>query len=297
MAIINEDGTLQITSTGIEIEDEETGGTQWTPGGLVFNRPDGTRSGYVRAVVPGIAQDGDYVQLNFINEPVVILSPARAITYDPSVGGIQKLRLEAANASPEGFQVVAKLVRHDAQGNRIVFPRTQKYTWYSGSSTYCTDGGHTDQSQARAWSEHRLVTAGSSRIFTIGPGATGAIVRIREMLHAQAFQGVYHALNTITYRLRIREVGGTTWLQTLGPFTRSIDAKSSLFSSSFKWSHNLVSHAFGGLPPGEYEIQVEITNKTIRSGEGNNDQNSCTLIVEEIEEMSETEIPLPEPIT
>jgi len=59
----------------------------------------------------------------------------------------------------------------------------------------------------------------------------------------------------------------------------------------------LVSHAFGGLPPGEYEIQVEITNKTIRSGEGRNDQNSCTLIVEEIEEMSETEIPLPEPIT
>src|SRR5690606_7822476 len=126
MAIVSEDGTLQITSTGIEMEGQEAGGTQWTPGGLVFLRPDGTRSGYLRAVVPGIAEDGDYVPLNFTNEPVVILSPARAITYEPSVGGIQKLRLEAANVSPEGFQVVAKLVQHSVPSNRTVFPNTQK---------------------------------------------------------------------------------------------------------------------------------------------------------------------------
>src|SRR5690606_33005885 len=61
MVITNEEGTVQITSSGIEMEREEEGGTQWTPGGLVFRRPDGTRSGYLRAIVPGIAEDGDYV--------------------------------------------------------------------------------------------------------------------------------------------------------------------------------------------------------------------------------------------
>src|SRR5690606_1061017 len=118
-----------------------------------FHRPDGTRSGYVRAIVPGIAKDGDYVQLNFTNDPVIILTPASAITYYAPAGGTQKLRLEALNASPDGFEVAAKLVRHDGQGNRTVFPRTNKYYYRAGeASAYCTDGGHTSEERARAWS-------------------------------------------------------------------------------------------------------------------------------------------------
>src|SRR5690606_1681917 len=84
---------------------------------------------------------------------------------------------------------------------------------------------------------------------------------------------------------------------TRGPYTRSIDTKSSLLSGSFKWSHNLVSHVFGGLPPGEFEIEVTITNNTIREGVGNDSQQGCTLIVDAIEEMSGTDVQLPEPIT
>src|SRR5690606_34280422 len=52
MAIVNEDGRIAITSRGIEMNTPE-GGAKWTPGGIVFQRPDGTRSGYVRAIVPG----------------------------------------------------------------------------------------------------------------------------------------------------------------------------------------------------------------------------------------------------
>src|SRR5690606_38755711 len=111
----------------------------WSPGGIVCHRPDGTRSGYVRAIVPGIAKDGDYVQLNFTNDPVIVLTPARATTYYAPAGGSQRLRLEALNASPNGFEVSAELVRIDGQGNRTVFPRTNKYSyWGGGGSTYCT---------------------------------------------------------------------------------------------------------------------------------------------------------------
>src|SRR5690606_8851918 len=212
MAIVNEEGTVQITSSGIEMETEEEGGTQWTPGGLVFLRPDGTRSGYLRAIVPGIAEDGDYVPLNFSNEPVIVLSPARAIVHNPSVNALQKLRLEAVDVSPQGFRVVAKLVRHDGSGQRTVFPNTRKWRWRTGDgSYYCTDGGHVSEAYDRTWSEHRLRDVGDTKVFTTGPNATGVIVRIREMLHAHAHAGRYHAENRISYRLRIREVGSPTW--------------------------------------------------------------------------------------
>ena len=298
MAIINEDGTLQITSTGIEMEGQEAGGTQWTPGGLVFLRPDGTRSGYLRAVVPGVAQDGDYVPLNFTNEPVVILSPARAITYEPSVGGIQKLRLEAANASPEGFQVVARLVRHDAQGNRTVFPNIQKYRWGTwGSYQWCTVGGHAaSENSARSWSEHRLRDVGDKKLFTTASGTTGVVVRIREMLHAHAWAGNYTAINRITYRLRIRRLGSSSWLRTLGPFTRSITSQSPVLTTRLTFRHSQVTHIFQDLAPDTYEVEIEVTGKSL-SSQGANTADAMFLLVEEIEEISETEIQLPEPIT
>src|SRR5690606_32010150 len=235
MAIVSEDGRIAITSRGIEMDTTE-GGTKWTPGGIVFHRPDGTRSGYVRAIVPGVAKDGDYVQLNFINEPVIVLTPASAITYYEPAGGTQKLRLEALNASPDGFEVSAKLVRHDGQGSRTVFPKTSKYSYRpSGTSTYCTDNGHTREENARAWSPHRMRDVNETRIFTTSPGTTGVIIRIWEMMHVHAYAGNYTATNRITYRLRIREKGSGTWLQTLGPYTRSITATSSLFSTRLNW--------------------------------------------------------------
>src|SRR5690606_17751171 len=242
MAIVNEDGRIAITSRGIEMETPE-GGTNWTPGGIVFQRPDGTRSGYVRAIVPGVAKDGDYVQLNFTNDPVIVLTPASAITYYEPAGGTQKLRLEALNASPDGFEVAAKLVRRDGQGNRTVFPRTNKYYYRpSGTSTYCTDGGHTSEGNARAWSPHRMRDVNETRIFTTSDGTTGVIVRIREMSHAYTY--TTPVTNSITYRLRIREKGSGTWLQTLGPYTRSISARGTAIFPEFNWRHALHTHAF-----------------------------------------------------
>src|SRR5690606_74307 len=295
MAIVNEEGTVQITSSGIEMETEEEGGTQWTPGGLIFRRPDGTRSGYLRAIVPGIAEDGDYVPLNFTNEPVVILSPARAIVYDPSVNVLQKLRLEVVDVSPEGFRVVAKLVRHDGPGQRTIFPNTKKWPWYA--NRYCSESGHVAEEHARAWSEHRLRDVGDKKVFTTGPNATGVVVRIREMLHAHAYAGNITARNTITYRLRIRQVGSPTWLATLGPFTRSIQTTSALLSTRFEWRHVQVAHMFSNLTPAQYEIEIEITGKSLATQWGNNTADAMFLLVEEIEEMQEEEIATPEPIT
>src|SRR5690606_13092586 len=188
--IATPDDQVRVGPDGIEMQMPEQGGTRWSPSGLVFTRADGAESGYVRAVVAGIAEDGDYVPLNFSNEPVVVLSPARAIVYDPSVNVLQKLRLEAVDVSPEGFRVVAKLVRHDGPGQRTVFPNTRKWRWYTGTETsYCTDGGHTTEASARAWSEHRLRDVGDKKVFTTGPGATGGGVRIRVMVPSHANAG------------------------------------------------------------------------------------------------------------
>src|SRR5690606_19447123 len=78
MEIGNEEGTVHINSSIIVNETEEEGVSQWTPVGLMFRRPDATLAGYPRAIVPEIAEDGDYVPLNFSNETVVVLSTARA---------------------------------------------------------------------------------------------------------------------------------------------------------------------------------------------------------------------------
>src|SRR5690606_27230989 len=201
---------------------------------------------------PGIAKDGDYVQLNFTNDPVIVLTPASAITHYAPEGGTQRLRLEALNASPDGFEVSAKLMRIDGPSNRIVFPRTNKYsydpTW---NMTYCTDGGHTYEEYARAWSPHRLRDVNETKIFTTGNLTTGVIIRIREMSHVHAYTGYTNVTNSITYRLRIREKGSGTWLQTLGPYTRSISASGSRHSADLNWRHALHTHAFANLPPAE----------------------------------------------
>src|SRR5690606_15842279 len=82
--------------------------------------------------------------------------------------------------------------------------------------------------------------------------------------------------------------------QTLGPYTRSITAVSSL-SPAFNWRHALHTHAFTNLPPAEYEVEIAVTNKVI-SSDGFNGADSCFILVEEIEETKETVISLPEPI-
>src|SRR5690606_278063 len=221
----------------------------------------------------------------------------RAIVYDPSVNVLQKLRLEAVDVSPQGFRVVAKLVRHDGPGQRTVFPNTRKWRWYTGTETsYCTNGGHTTEASARAWSEHRLRDVGDKKVFTTGPNATGVVVRIREMLHAHANAGNISAQNTITYRLRIRPVGSPTWLATLGPFTRSIKSVSPLLRTHLEWRHVQVAHMFSNLAPAQYEVEIEITGKSIAEQWGRNRADACFLLIEEIEEMTEAEIPVPEPI-
>src|SRR5690606_13032852 len=181
------------------------------------------------------------------------------------------------------------------QVNRIVFPRTQKSGWRSGSPNYCTDGGHTTHAAARAWSKHRLRDVGDRKVFTTASGTTGVVVRIREMLHAHAWAGDYTATNRITYRLRIRPLGSSSWLRTLGPFTRSITSRSPLLTTRLTFSHSQVTHIFQNLAPDTYEIEIEVTGKSLSSN-GDNRAEAMFLLVEEIEEMSETEIQLPEPI-
>src|SRR5690606_36284906 len=122
---------------------------------------------------------------------------------------------------------------------------------------------------ARAWSPHRLRDVNETKIFTTGNLTTGVIVRIREMSHVHAYAGYTNVTNSITYRLRIRAKGSGTWLQTLGPYTRSISAGDPRFSRH-NWRHALHTHAFTDLPPAEYEIEITVTDKVIAWGAGLN---------------------------
>src|SRR5690606_4952566 len=105
-------------------------------------------------------------------------------------------------------------------------------------------------------------------------------VQVREMMHVHAYAGNYSATNRLSYRVRIREVGATEWLRTFGPVERSRHVKSSLLTTSQTGSHNLQSIVFENLPADKYEIEIEITDKTVHSSNGDNRWNSCWLIVE-----------------
>src|SRR5690606_9633578 len=193
---------------------------------------------------------------------------------------------------------VAKLVRHDGPGQRTVFPNKTKWRWYAaGGGNYCSVSRHVAEEHARAWSEHRLRDVGDKKVFTTGPNATGVVVRIREMLHVHARAGNISAENRITYRPRIRQVGSPTWLATLGPFTRSIKSTSPLLRQHLEWRHAQVAHMFSNLVPAQYEVEIEITGKSLATQWGNNTADAMFLLVEEIEEMQEEEIATPEPIT
>ena len=163
--------------------------------------------------------------------------------------------------SPDGFRVVAKLLRHDGSGQRTVFPNTEKYRWGTwGTQQWCTDGGHaTSADLARAWSEHRLPGRWGPESVHDGEWPTGVVVRIREMLHAHAWAGGYSATNSISYRLRIRPVGSGSWTRTVRPITRSINSRSSLFSTRLQYHHSQVTHVIEGLAPDEYELEIEVT--------------------------------------
>jgi len=54
---------------------------------------------------------------------------------------------------------------------------------------------------------------------------------------------------------------------------------------------------FSNLAPAQYEVEIEITGKVIAGQWGDNTADACYLLVEEIEEMTEAEIQVPEPIT
>jgi len=54
---------------------------------------------------------------------------------------------------------------------------------------------------------------------------------------------------------------------------------------------------FSNLAPAQYEVEIEITGKSIAEQWGRNRADACYLLIEEIEEMQEEEIATPEPIT
>jgi len=54
---------------------------------------------------------------------------------------------------------------------------------------------------------------------------------------------------------------------------------------------------FSNLAPAQYEVEIEITGKSLASQWGDNFADAMFLLVEEIEEMQEEEIATPEPIT
>src|SRR5690606_30291358 len=69
-----------------------------------------------------------------------------------------------------------------------------------------------------------------------------------------------------------------------------------LLTTRLNFSHSQVTHVFQNLAPDTYEVEIEVTGKSLSSN-GDNRADAMFLLVEEIEEMSETEIQLPEPIT
>src|SRR5690606_41338194 len=83
---------------------------------------------------------------------------------------------------------------------------------------------------------------------------------------------------SITYRLRIRPVGSPTWLATLGPFTRSIKSVSPLLRTHLEWRHVQVAHVFSNLAPAQYEVEIEITGKSIAEQRGRNRADACFLL-------------------
>jgi len=145
----------------------------------------------------------------------------------------------------------------------------------------CTAGqGHTVDGEPLP--DESLFAIGSSVTYTTASSnATRIEIQLREMMHVHAYAGSYHAKNTLTYWVRVRKAGSSSWLQTAGPYTREIEAISSLLSTSRASRHDQRTILFDGLPPDKYEVMVEITGKTIRSGEGDNSlTNSCWLIID-----------------
>lgn len=279
MAIENPEGTLRMTGKGIEMTGPD-GETTWSPEGLSFINAYGRQTGFVRGVLSGIAKHGDTVPLPFVNTPTIILQPLDMLSYDPAYGN-QRLRMQVqpVEQGPDGFRVSAQtVIEGEAAIDHTFGTRTYRP---SGTSRRCLAGqGHTDDGDPL--SDESLFANGSSVTYTTtSSNATRIEVQLREMMHAHAFAGSYHARNTLTYRVMVRRAGSSSWLRTMGPYTRSIEAISSLLSARFSSRHDQRTFVFDDLPPDQYEVRVEITNKTVRPNEGANSlTDSCFLIID-----------------
>jgi len=295
MAIENEEGDLRVDSRGIIISSSD-GETALGIGGLAFRDADGRTSGYVRGVQTGMATDEEFVELPFSNDPFVILQPLSVTTYDPAEGGLQKLKLGVTDASPEGFTVNAKLVKHQGEDTRHEFPKDTKYDPDTGGSAgYCFgESGH-DPDGGEEYSSRALISVNDSSTYTTAPGTTAITVAVREMMHVHAFAGQFSGRNTITYRIRIRPKGSESWTHTLGPYTRSISQTSSIFVGASNKHHKQKTYSIENLAPDEYDVQIEVTDKSVRSGQGQNSNRSCFIIWEEISWSNEEAIDTPEP--
>jgi len=279
LKIETEDGTFTFDVDGIQ-QIGPDGTTTWSPSGLSFTNPLGETLGYVRGVKYGIAEDGDYVPLPFVNMPHVLLQPYDIMTYDPAVPERQRIVVQALDVSPEGFRVYAKTVAEAGGGHHTEhFPKTTAY--HPGQVGYCRGDSDHRSAKRYEWSDQSIFSVNEARTYTtVNSDVTKITVLLTEMMHVSAFAGHYLARNKLTYQIRVRPVGSPTWTQTYGPITRQITTRGQLFTPYFTGTHREAVAVIDNLPPDQYEIEVRITDKVIDSANGYNSNSSCWLLVD-----------------
>lgn len=235
-------------------------------------------SGVARKVTSGIAEDGDRIDLDYDEEPLVIISPVSVRCYSPDhPEKQQQLAMEAINVSKNGFDVYAKLLDVTGQATRHEFPE-REYTWSYGNHV-CGD-----------YSSENIGSEGDyKRYVTSGDEVTEVSVRVRRMMHVTAPPGNHRRYQRMAWRLRIREVGASSWFKTLGPYDQEVRAHSSTFTRSTTTVHPATTYTFEDLPPAKYEVEVQITSKSWNSGQYQDDSSSW-LVVDYWEERSSREI-------
>lgn len=278
LKIQTEDGTFIFDVGGIQ-QIGPDGTTTWSPSGLSFTNPLGETLGYVRGVKYGIAEDGDYVPLPFVNMPHVLLQPYDIMTYDPAVPERQRIVIQALDVSPEGFRVYAKTVAEAGGGHTEQFPKTTAY--HPGQVGYCRgDSGH-GSAKSYQWSDQSIFSVNEARTYTtVNSDVTKITVLLTEMMHVSAFAGFYSARNKLTYQIRVRPVGSPTWTRTYGPITRQLTTIGQLFTPYFTGTHREAVVVIDNLPPDQYEFEVRIIDKVIDSSNGYNSNSSCWLLVD-----------------
>src|SRR5690606_34064505 len=161
--------------------------------------------GYAHNIRAGYAEDGDRVSLEgYKTTPSIILVPANVQVFSPSrPDKHQRIIIEARNVSRDGFDVYAKLI--DATGARVrhTFP-TKEHTWDGPGTHTCG-----------TYSAEVIQSAGQYKRYTTqGNNVTEAAISVRRMMHVTAPPGNFNRYQSISWRVRIREAGASSWLRT-----------------------------------------------------------------------------------